>query len=169
ACTAAACEAAAQAISTAQSASNQSNTDSGIALANFRAGLKAGRDRLIHLRAELGLILADDDERWYAFGFERPADPHTPSVPENLTLVGGAVGSQTVIADWDDARRADSYRLIGVVKATGASVVNHIVADSQVSVTPTGHPSGTVLTFTVTGRNSAGESPASAPVDIALP
>ncbi|MFM2082365.1 MAG: hypothetical protein RL380_1056 [Verrucomicrobiota bacterium] len=169
ACTAAACEAAAQAISTAQSASNQTNTDSGLAQANYYAALKAGRDRLMNLNRELTQVIPADDDRWYAFGFEKPSDPHTPSVPENLTLVAGAAGSKMVISDWDDARRADSYRLRAVVKATGVEVVNHITPDNQVPVTVDSQPSGTVLTFTVTARNSAGESGPSAPVDFALP
>ena len=46
ACTAAACEAAVQTISNAQSASNQSNTDSGAAYTSYQNGIKAGRARL---------------------------------------------------------------------------------------------------------------------------
>lgn len=74
ACTAAACEAAAQAISDAQSASNQSNTDSGNAYANFQAGLKDGRDRLTGLRNELNQLspvsfwLAQADLGWQPTG-----------------------------------------------------------------------------------------------------
>ena len=53
ACTAAACEAAAQAISTAESASNQSNTDAGTAQANYQAGITTARNRASGLLAEL--------------------------------------------------------------------------------------------------------------------
>ena len=40
-------------------------------------------------------------------------------------------GSRTLLADWDDARRADNYRLRAKVKATGVQVFNEIVQDSD--------------------------------------
>jgi hypothetical protein len=61
ACTAVACENAAQAISDAQQASNQSNTDAGTAKAALEAGILAGRNRLTGLRDELNQLLDDDD------------------------------------------------------------------------------------------------------------
>ncbi len=169
ACTAAACEAAAQAISDAQSASNQSNTDSGTAYANFQAGIKAGRDRLSGLRNELVQLIEDDDDRWYAFGFDKPSDPDTPEVPAHLTVVPGATGSKTLIADWDDARRADSYRLRAVLKTNGNEVLNEIMSDSQFSLTLTDVASGALVVISVTARNATGESPASNAVEIAVP
>ena len=169
ACTAVACEAAAQAISTAESASNQSNTDSGIAYKNYQDGLKAGRARLTGLRNELGQLIEDDDDRWYAFGFDKPSDPSTPETPANLTVVAGAASTKTVIADWDDARRAESYRLRAVTKADGKEVANEIAQDSQFSLTLTNIAAGTVVVLTVTARNSAGESPAGDAVEIAVP
>ena len=63
ACTAVACEAAAQAVSTAESASNQSNTDAGTAQANFQAGLTAARNRASGLLAELTQLLDANDPR----------------------------------------------------------------------------------------------------------
>jgi hypothetical protein len=169
ACTAVACEATAQAISDAESASNQSNTDSGTAYKNYQNGIAAGRARLSGLRDELDQLISDDDDRWYAFGFDKPSDPSTPEVPANLTAVAGAAGSKTVIADWDDARRADSYRLRAVTKADGKEVANEIVSDSQISFALTKAAAGAVVVLTVTGRNSAGESPASDPVEIQVP
>jgi hypothetical protein len=169
ACTAAGCEATAQAISDAESASNQSNTDSGTAYANYQNGLKTGRVRLTNLRNELLQLIGEDDDRWYAFGFEKPSDPSTPETPANLTAVPGVPGSKTLIADWDDARRADSYRLRAVTKADGTEVANEIVQDSQFSLTLTPVAAGTVVVLTVTGRNSAGESPAGDPVEIVVP
>ena len=168
ACTAAACEATAQAISAAVSASNQSNTDSGAAQANYQNGLKAARARLTALRNELDQLISDDDDRWYAFGFDKPSDPSTPEVPANLTAVAGAAGSKTVIADWDDARRADSYRFRAVTKADGKEIANEIVSDSQISLALNA-AAGAVVVLTVTGRNSAGESPASGAVEFTVP
>ena len=169
ACTAAACEAAGQAIGDAQSASNRSNTDSGTAYTNYQNGLKAGRARLSGLRDELDQLIEDDDDRWYAFGFDKPSDPSTPEMPANLTVVAGALGSKTLIADWDDARRADSYRLRAVTKADGKEVANVIAQDSQLSLTLDKVAAGAVVVLTVTARNATGESPAGNTVEIAVP
>jgi hypothetical protein len=117
----------------------------------------------------LAQLLADDDDRWYAFGFEKPSDPHTPETPANLTAVAGAAGSRTVIADWDNARRADNYRLCAALKTDGTVVANEITQDSQFSLVLAALASGTVVILTVTARNAAGESPASDPVEIAVP
>ena len=167
-CNAATCEATAQAISTAESDSNQSNTDSGIAQANYQNGLKAARARLSGLRDELSQLIKDDDDRWYAFGFDKPSDPSTPEVPANLVATAGAAGTKTVIAHWDDARRADSYRFRAVTKADGKEIANEIVSDSQISLALNA-AAGTVVVLTVTGRNSAGESPASDAVEFTVP
>lgn len=168
ACTAAACEAAVQSISDAQSASNQSNTDSGTAYTNYQNGLKAGRARLSGLRDELNQLIGEDDDRWYAFGFDKPSDPSTPEVPANLTVVAGAAGSKTLIADWDDSRRADNYRLRAVTKADGKEVANEIAQDSQLSLTLGSVAAGAVVVITVTARNAAGESPAGNAVEIVV-
>jgi hypothetical protein len=48
-------------------------------------------------------------------------------------------------------------------------VANEIVQDSQFSLTLTPVAAGTVVVLTVTGRNSAGESPAGDPVEIVVP
>ncbi len=169
ACTAAACETAAQAISTAQSNSNQSNTDAGTAHGNFLAGLKAARTRLTNLRDELSQLMPAADDRWYAFGFDKPSDGTGPEVPGNLVVTVGAPGSRTLLGDWDDARRADNYRLRAVVKATGQQVFNEIVTDSQGIITLPDLPAGTELDITVTARNATGESQPTGAVTAALP
>jgi hypothetical protein len=169
ACTATACEAVAKTITDAESASNQSNTDSGTAYTNFQNGIAAGRARISGLRDELDQLIEDDDDRWYAFGFDKPSDPSTPETPANLTAVGGAPGSKIVNADWDDSRRGDSYRLRAVTKADNKEVANEIVQDSQCSLTLSKVAAGAVVILTVTARNAAGESPASDPVEIAVP
>src|ERR1019366_4661129 len=169
ACTAVACEATAQAISDAESASNQSNTDSGTAYKNYQNGLAAGRARLSGLRAELDQLITDDDDRWYAFGFDKPSDPGTPEMPANLTVVAGAPGSKTEIADWDDARRADSYRLRAVTKADGKEVANEIAQGSPLSITLAQVAGGAVVVLTVSTRNATGESLAGNTVEISVP
>jgi hypothetical protein len=74
-----------------------------------------------------------------------------------------------VNADWDDARRGDSYRLRAVTKADNKEVANEIVQDSQCSLTLSKVAAGAIVILTVTARNAAGESPASDPVEIAVP
>ncbi len=73
-----------------------------------------------------------------------------------------APGSKTLIADWDDSRCA-------VTKADGKEMTNEIAQDSQFSPTLDKVATGAVVMLTVTARNSAGESPASNAVEIAVP
>jgi hypothetical protein len=56
-----------------------------------------------------------------------------------------------------------------VTKADGAEVANEIAQDSQFSLTLTSVAAGAVVVLTVSARNSAGESPAGDPVEIAVP
>jgi hypothetical protein len=167
ACTAAACEAAAQAISSAQSASNQSNTDAGIAQVNLQNGIDAARKRLSGLLAELSQLIGDGDDRWYAFGFDKPSDPSTPEVPENVVVTAGAAGTHSLFIDWDDARRAEGYRVKVTNAAGGAQLASELTQDSEISIP--GLPAGANVNITVTARNAAGESQPTAPVTAVVP
>lgn len=166
ACTAAACESAAQAISTAQSNSNQSNTDAGKAQAALQAGIAAGRTRVSGLRDELAQLITGDDDRWYAFGFDKPSDPNTPETPENLTATAGAAGSGSLFLDCDTARRASGYRF-RVIKADGTIIAEELTQDSEVMITNL--PTGGTVNVTVSARNSAGESKACNPIPAVVP
>ena len=154
--TAAACEAAADAIAAASTASNEANTNAGIAKAALEEGIKAGRNRLSGLREELARLIKGDDARWYAFGFERPDDPETPETPENLVLTASPGGH--LFADWDNARRAESYRATVFHATTGAKLQERMVQDSDANFS--GLPTGTPLRVEVTAINDAGESAA---------
>ena len=70
---------------------------------------------------------------------------------------------------WDDAHRADNYRLRAKVKATGVQVLNEIVQDSDGILTLPALAIGTELEITVTGRNAVGESSPTAAVTALLP
>jgi hypothetical protein len=165
--TAAACHAMAQGISTASAASNASNTAAGTAKKNLRTGIRTARRKLTGLREELSQILEDDDERWYTFGFSRPSDPETLEVPENVTAVAGPPGSGEAAVDWDDARRARSYRATVKVAATSVEVATQLVEDSDADFDDL--PAGIPLSIAVTALNDAGESVASDAVTITLP
>jgi hypothetical protein len=56
-----------------------------------------------------------------------------------------------------------------VTKANGKEVANAIAQDSQFSLTLDKVAAGAVVVLTVTGRNTAGESPAGNAVEIAVP
>ena len=151
--TAAACEAGVQAISDAASASNQSNMTAGQAKTNLADGIRRGRARLSGLRQELDQLIENDDDLWYAFGFDKPSDPETPEVPENVVVTGGADGM--VFVDWDDARRAESYRVTITETANPSNqLVSQIVEESE--HTFAGLPSGMGITVAVTARNTKG-------------
>ena len=111
ACTNAACDAAAEAISDAIQASNDSNVNSGQAKAAFEAGVNALRNRLIGLRDELSQLLTDTDPRWLAFGFDMPGQPTAPDeAPSNIVITPGAAGSRQLFVDWDEPVRSDTCR-----------------------------------------------------------
>ena len=166
--TAAACEAAADLIAAAQTASNQSNVDAATAQKNYETALQAMHDLLCDLRTELSQLLSDDDERWYAFGFERPGDPETPPVPENLTVAPGAPGSRMVIPHCDESRGADSYRFRAVNTVTKEKVTEVIVTETETVLKDL--PLNTTLAITVSARNTTGgESPMCEPFTIAVP
>ena len=154
--TAAACEAAAQAISTAQSASNQSNTDAGTAQKNYLDALAAARAGLSGLRDELSHLIAEDDPRWYAFGFDRPCDPARPPTPENLRITLGAIGSRLLILQWVTARRATGYRVRVALAADGTFLAEVLTEDNAAVVENL--PAGAEVIVTVAARNATGES-----------
>jgi len=159
--TAAACDAAVQTINTAAAVSNQSNVSAGAAKNQYDAGLRSARKRLSLLREELAQFLGRDDERWYAFGFDRPGDPETPEVPEHLVVTPGAAGSGLLFVDWDNSRRAESYRIVLAHAATGETVVERLVTESEAAFT--GLASGQALRIRVSARNARGGESATAP------
>jgi hypothetical protein len=166
--TSAACDEASEKISTKGSLSNQANVDAGLAKSALEAGIASARGRLGGLRDELGQLLDDDDERWYAFGFNKPSDPETPEVPENAVVTPGGPGSHMLFIDWDDARRAESYRVIITAVAGGQELKNEIIHDES-EVTFNDLPPGPVK-ITIAARNSdGGESAASVPVTATVP
>ena len=167
ACTAAACEAAAQAISTAESASNQSNTDAGTAQANYQAGITTARNRASGLLGELTQQLDANDPRWLAFGFEMPGHPSGPDVPANLVVAPGVAGSHALFIQWDDARRADGYRVVVSDTVTGTEVTEQLTQDAEVSIGDL--PVGTKVNVVVSARNATGESQATDPVTVVVP
>jgi hypothetical protein len=167
ACTAEACQAAADAIIAADAASNKSNSDAGIAQKNLQDGINAAHNVLSGLQHELGQLLGEDDPRWLAFGFDLPGHSDSPDVPENLTVTPGSAGSRSVFAHCDDARRAEGYRFVVTNKANGAVVVTQLTQDPQ--MTFENLTSGITVAVAVSARNETGESAMSQPVTAVVP
>jgi hypothetical protein len=119
------------------------------------------------LREELTQLLADDDERWYAFGFDKPSDPNTPDVPENLTATPGAASSGTLFLHCDTARRGDGYRFIITHAVTNVKLAEKLSAEPEAVIS--GLPTNTPVKATVSAKNATGESPASDPVTATVP
>lgn len=165
--TAAGCASKMDELTAVRAASNQSNQDLGIAKMNRDLALTNLFQRLSGLRMELDQLLTDDDPRWYFFGFDRPADGWQPGPVDHLVLTGGSPGM--VFANWDDARRANRYRVFKQVPGTDPAPVeiSATVTDSQYSLT--GLVSGSSVQITITAVNEAGDGALSATGTILVP
>lgn len=143
------------ALSDARTALDLKITEDGQAKAARDAAEEALRVRLTGMITELETLLSDDDPRWHAFGLSRPADEETPEAPEFTTVTAGQPGS--LLADWDDALRADRYRVwIFIVGTDTEFRAVETVNDSDATLT--GLPSGATVRVRVTSANDAGES-----------
>lgn len=150
-----------------RAASNQSNLDLGTAKTNRDTAQATLYKRLTGLRTELDQLLSDDDPRWYAMGFDRPADGWQPGPVEHLVVTPGGPGM--VFANWYDARRATRYRVFKQVPATDPAPVEvtSTVTDSQYTLT--GLVPGTTAQITITAVNEAGDGAISATASIVVP
>ena len=167
ACTAAACQTTAESIDVAKTASQASNTEAGLAKQALDHAIAMARTRLIGLRQELALLLGPDDAHWYAFGFDRPNDSQAPAIPAHVTAIAGTAGMDSVFVEWDDARRAEGYRVALTDAASGQAVAERLVHDSEAVFTDL--PAGATVQIVVTSRNDTGESLPSEPVTVQLP
>ncbi len=124
------------------------------------------RKRMTGMITELETLLGPEDPLWHAFGLSRPADEETPEAPTFTTAVPGVPGSALV--DWDDALRADRYRVwIWVVGVDTAFRAVETVYDSDVTLP--GLTSGSTVKIQITSANAAGESQPGPVVEIVVP
>jgi hypothetical protein len=85
---------------------------------------------------------------------------------DNLVLTPGSAGM--VFADWDDARRADCYRVFKQGPTDPAPVeVANAVTESEFTLT--GLPSGIAIKITIAPVNEAGDGPESNQAQIVVP
>lgn len=144
----------------------QKQTDQGNAKVLRDVQVAALRKRMQGLIDELATLMEDDDPRWYAFGLNRPADESLPEIALNLILMASVPGS--IIADWDDALRADRYRVwLKVMGVDEDFSAVSTVYDSDATLT--GLTTGATIQIYVTSVNDAGESAPSAVVEIVVP
>ena len=118
------------------------------------------------LIGELETVLSDEDPRWHNFGLSRPADEATPEAPGLITLIAGIVGR--LLVDWEDALRADHYRVwIFIVGTDTAFRAVDSPSDSDASLSAL--PSGSTVRVHVTSVNAAGESAPSPEAQAVVP
>lgn len=143
------------AMSDARAELDQKITEVGLAKVARDNAVANLRKRMEGLIGELATLLSPDDPLWHAFGLNRPADPETPEVPTFTTALPGVPGS--VLVDWDDAARAERYRVWIMIVGTDTDFhAVETVFDSDVTLT--GLPSGATVKIRVTSANDAGES-----------
>lgn len=127
------------------------------------------RQRLGSLLDELGLLLAEDDPRWHAFGLSPVAAASAsaiPTAPELLVVVPGMAGH--VNADWARAARATRYRIYRQVMGVEARFkLAHVAEEGDVTLSSM--PSGAQVRLRITAVNAAGESEPSEPVEVWVP
>ena len=165
--TAAQAQAQLTAVSDARSVANTARQALATAKAARDASQQALYERMTGLRAELEQLLDDDDPHWYDFGFDRPADGQQPGPVTHLVLVPGSAGM--VFADWDDARRAERYRVLKQVAAVDPEPVEVANAVTESEFTLTGLPSGATVQVTIVPVNDAGDGSGIAVGSIVVP
>ena len=99
--------------------------------------------------------LAQDDGRWYDFGFRRPADGQQPAPVTDLVLTPGGAG--IVLASWAASTNAENYRVTWKPTSSGGEPTEvGLTAETQFALT--GLPSGVPIRVGVSARNAAGET-----------
>lgn len=111
--------------------------------------------RMSGLRGELDQLLADDDGRWYEFGFRRSDDGAIPSVVEELVLT--ASGPGVVLANWAASSRAENYRVVWRASSSSDPAVE-IGLFTEPQATLMDLPSGVPIIIGVSARNDSGET-----------
>ncbi|MFA6289385.1 MAG: fibronectin type III domain-containing protein [Opitutaceae bacterium] len=165
--TAAACAAQAEALSGARTAGKTAEVELGQAKQARDEAQQKLFKRLSGLLSELGQLLKRDDPRWYAFGFDRPADGQQPGPVQHLALTAGGPG--IVLASWGSARRVERYRVLKQVAGVDAAPVLVDGSLHENAVTLQGLPSGKEVTLTVVPVNTAGEGPATVSAALLVP
>jgi hypothetical protein len=143
------------AIDSKQSMSDTASALEAMAKQERDGAMQKLRRRLSALRYELGLLLEDEDPRWYHFGFNRPIDGRIPAIVEGLVVQTAGPGALRV--RWEPSALADNYRVMRSVRNVDPEPVEvGLFADPQTVISNL--PSGATVTILVSARNGAGET-----------
>ncbi|MBA4147840.1 MAG: fibronectin type III domain-containing protein [Verrucomicrobia bacterium] len=119
------------------------------------------RKQLRALIKELSVRLTPLDERWAAFGFNKPGAKVRPDAPTNVTVV--SVAENAVAVQWDKAPGAEYYRVS--IKVVGVDEEPRVVgtpADTDFMFEEL--PANAEVEVTISALNNGGESVRSAVV-----
>ena len=138
----------------------------GAALDTRRAKEVVLRRRLVSLMSELAQKIDPLDQRWTAFGFNKPGAKATPDVPTGVIVA--LIGPNAVAIKWNKAARAEYYRVW--MKVNGAD--EEFVAKgspSDLDFAIEGLPSGKTIQIAVSAVNNGGESQLGEKLSIVTP
>jgi hypothetical protein len=153
-------------LSAACTTADACNADVALKKAERDVELKKLRNCGRGLLAELKTLLAGDDARWRAFGFNPPSAVGLPAVPEGLEVIGSM--PQHLFAKWESAALALRYRLYRQVVGVDEDFVPVKTVTETESDLNT-FTSGQVVRVGVTAVNDAGESLMSEIVEVTVP
>lgn len=153
--TAAICNTAHAAISTARNEMNTAETALGAAKDNEKSAVRTLRKRVRGLIDELGTILADDDPCYGDFGLNIPAQPVAPEAIASLTAA--AVGGGKVHLQWPYSTRMSGTRLQKKVTGVDDDFVSAGTADG-LEKTLAGFTAGQSVVFRAFAYNDGGDA-----------
>ncbi len=116
---------------------------------------KALRLRLRWVIDELGRVIDPLDDRWTAFGLNKPGLKQTPGVPTKLSVV--LMNNIAASVKWKGAARAEYYRVW--IKVNGVDQDMRVVGSpSDLDFTIENLPANSVIQIAVSAVNNGGES-----------
>ncbi len=121
------------------------------------------RKRVRDVIIELDMRLDPLDDRWLAFGLNKPGAAETPDVPEGVKVT--LIGPTAAAVKWDQAPRAEYYRVW--IKIHGSNTdYAPVGSPADLDFTIENLPANSSIDIVVTAVNSGGESAVSEPITI---
>ncbi len=111
--------------------------------------------RVRNVIKELEMQLDPLDQRWIAFGLNRPGALETPEAPTDLSAI--LIGPNAVSLKWEAAARAEYYRVFKKVHGTDDDYIA-VGSPADLDFTIENLPANTLVEIVVTAVNNGGES-----------
>ena len=127
----------------------------GTALDTRRKKETALRRRLSGLVNELGQQIDPLDQRWTAFGLNKPGAKETPEIPTDVVVT--LIGSTAAAIKWPKSARADHYRVCLKIKGIDEGFVEK-GRPVDPDFTLEGLPSNAAVEIAISAVNNGGES-----------